>query len=155
VLPSIGGADETDRPRAPRRRRAAERQRIAASRGEEHLAPLMVGEPRGVVRTTIHEMRREEGIEAVIADRAALGLQAYMLENDIAARIGKHELFDDIATIARHVAQHEGGHAIIHRPDHARGVTLLFREKDINRPASVKSLRVYIVGSRSLTANSE
>jgi hypothetical protein len=51
-----------------------------------------------------------------------------MLENDIAARIGKHELFDDIATVARHVAQHEGGHAILHRPDHARGVTLLFRE---------------------------
>src|ERR1700730_6040253 len=34
----------------------------------------------------------------------------------------------DVATVARHVAKHEGGHAIIHRPDHARGVTLLFRE---------------------------
>src|SRR5262249_23687405 len=127
VLPSIGGADETDRPRAPRRR-AAERQRIAASRGEEHLAPLMVGEPSGVVRTAIYEVRREEGVEAVVASLAALGLEAYMLENDIAARIGKHELFDDIAAVARHVAQREGGHAIIHRPDRTRGVTLLFRE---------------------------
>src|SRR5258708_4084629 len=63
ILPSIGGADETDRPRAPGRR-AAERQRIAASRGEEHLAPLMVGEPSGVARTTIHAVPREEGIEA-------------------------------------------------------------------------------------------
>src|SRR5437870_2353080 len=51
-----------------------------------------------------------------------------MLENDIAARIGKHELFDDVATVARHVTKHEGRHAIIHRPDHARGVTFLFRE---------------------------
>src|SRR5258708_9614631 len=127
VLPSIGGADETDRPRAPRRR-AAERQRIAASRGEEHFAPLMVGKPSGVVGTTIHEMRSEEGIEAVVADLPALGLEAYMLENDIAARIGKHELFDDIATVARHAAQHEGGHAIVPGPDHASGVPLLFPE---------------------------
>src|ERR1700730_4833367 len=127
VLPSIGGADEPDRPTAPRRG-AAERQRIGASRGEEHLAPLMVGQPSGVVPATIHEVRRKEGVEAVIADRAALGLEAYTLKNDIAARIGKHKLFDDIATVARCVAQHEGGNAVVHRPDRARGVTLLFRE---------------------------
>src|SRR5260370_34630123 len=100
VLPSIGGADETDRPRAPRRR-AAERQRIAASRGEEHFAPLMVGKPSGVVGTTIHEMRSEEGIEAEVAALPPLGLAEYNLEDDIADRIGQHVLFGGIATLTR------------------------------------------------------
>src|SRR5487761_26820 len=127
ILPAIGHPDESDGPRAPWRR-AGECQRVAASRGEEHFVPLVVVGPSGVVSAAIHKMRCKQGVKAVIVRRATLSFEADTLEDNVAVRIGKHELFDDIASVTRRIAQYEGGHAIVHRLDDAHGVALLFRE---------------------------
>jgi hypothetical protein len=53
-------------------------------------------------------MRCKQAMEAVITRRAALSLEADTLEDDVAVRIGKHELLNDVSSITRRVLQQKG-----------------------------------------------
>ena len=60
LLPSVGGADEADRPGEELRVRQ-HRQVRAAADCAEHLVPLVLGELTPVVRPRVNEMGREQG----------------------------------------------------------------------------------------------
>src|SRR5487761_26004 len=155
ILPAIGHPDESDGPRAPWRR-AGEGQRVAASRGEEHFVPFVVGKPGGVVSAAIYKMQCQQAMKTIVVHRAAPSCEADTLEDNVAVRIGKHELFDDIASVTRRIAQYEGGHAIVHRLDDAHGVALLFREIALavrDDEAEIAGARVVYAGIVDLIEN--
>ena len=78
ILPAIGNADETGRAREEPSR-AADGQCSSAAFGEQHRDTLVVGDPGGVARTAVDQMRSQQYIQAVVCDSAYEWVKLYAL----------------------------------------------------------------------------
>lgn len=58
--------------------------------GVKHGEALVVSDPIGVAGAAISRMRPEQGIKAVVGELSLQGLEADLLQDDVAIRIGQN-----------------------------------------------------------------
>ena len=128
VLPAVRDTDEAGGA-SQEGSRAADGEGAAAALREEHRHALVVGDPGCIAGAAIDEVGCEQRIEAIVADRARERLKLDPLQQDVAPRIGEHQLFEPVAPVGAGAGDGESRYTVGDRSDDAFGVALLLREE--------------------------
>jgi hypothetical protein len=110
VLPSIGGADESDRHFFPGNG-TGEGEGGAIMLGEEHVHALVIADPGCIFRTAVGEVRREQGIEVVVRELALQRFEANLLQQDVAVRVSENFFMNAVVAVDFRIDEFEGGDA--------------------------------------------
>ena len=96
VLPSVGGAHESDGHLFPRRR-GAQGQRCAVVLGEKHGQAFVIANPASVVVAAVGQVRREQRVEVIVGEIALQRFEADLLQHHVAVGIGEDFFVDSVA----------------------------------------------------------
>ena len=125
VLPSVGGAHESDRHFFPGCG-AAEGQSGSVVLREEQGQPFVIADPTRVVVTAVGQVGREQRIKMIVGELPLQRLEADFLQQHVAVRIGENFFVDAIAAADFGVRQFKGRNARLERTVLKRAVAFLF-----------------------------
>lgn len=110
VLPSVGGADESDGHFFPWDG-TGQSEGGAVVVGEEHRDAFVVSDPAGVAVAAVGEVGREQGVQAVVGGLTLQRLEPNFLQNNVTVGVGENFLMNAVAAVDFGIDKFEGGDA--------------------------------------------